>query len=96
LEVSDIHDWIRQQLQLPRDVSGVMVTHVAPSSVLYDRGLREGDVIFEVNGEPVSSVRQFQAQVRKVKSGQLLRLYTGRWDPALRRWLKSFVIARVP
>jgi serine protease Do len=46
---------IARQLDLDRDVKGVVITDVDPSSAAADAGLREGDVIQQVNGKPVRS-----------------------------------------
>lgn len=46
--------WMRKQ-------KGILVVAVTPGSVASSAGLRSGDVIYEFNGVPVPTVRDFQA-----------------------------------
>jgi S1-C subfamily serine protease len=66
---------IRSGHGLPANVSGIVVTNVAPTSPLYDQRVRPGDVITEVNGQSVGSPGDFERLVKGVKSGTFLRLY---------------------
>lgn len=61
-----------RQLGLPGSTSGVVVTDIDPSSPLASAGLRRGDVIQEVNHQPVKSVAQFEEAVRKAGGNPLL------------------------
>jgi len=61
-----------RQLGLPGATSGVVVTSISPSSPLVDAGLREGDVIQEVNHQPVKTVSQLEEAVRKAGKSPLL------------------------
>lgn len=63
---------------LPDGLGGVLVTSVEADSPLYEEGLgdqRIQKVITEVNGEPVSNVKEFDAAVAEVPSGNRVRLY---------------------
>jgi len=40
---------------VPRNVQGAVVTQIDPSSAAADAGLKEGDVIMEINKHPVRS-----------------------------------------
>ena len=53
-------------------MTGVVVTDVDPSSPLASAGLRQGDVIQEVNHQPVRNVTQFQEAIRKAGDAPLL------------------------
>jgi len=57
---------IAQQLGVPADTHGVVVTDVDPSSAAAEAGLQRGDVIEEVNRQPVATVDQYN---RAVKAG---------------------------
>jgi serine protease Do len=47
-----------------RAKSGLVVEDVAPASAASEAGIREGDVIVEVNRQPVNDVSQFQEAVK--------------------------------
>lgn len=67
---------------LPEDLEGVWITSVSPTSPLWDEGIRNDGVIYvvtEVNGRPVSSVRDFETAVEAVPAGSRLRLYVRRF-----------------
>jgi serine protease Do len=61
-----------RQLGLPASTSGVVVTDINPSSPLASAGLRTGDVILEVNHQPVRNVAQLEEAVRKAGPNPLL------------------------
>jgi len=61
-----------RQLGLPGSTSGVVVTDISQSSPLVNAGLRTGDVIQEVNHQPVKTVSQLEAAVRKAGKNPLL------------------------
>jgi serine protease Do len=60
------------QLGLSPPTAGVVVTDVNPSSPLASAGLRQGDVIQEVNHQPVKNVAQFQEAIHKAGDNVLL------------------------
>jgi len=55
-------------------VEGVLVLKVAPDSPAGDAGLRPGDVIRSVNRQPVRSVAELEAAVKKSSDGLLLNI----------------------
>jgi serine protease Do len=55
MTVEPITPDIARQLQLDRDAKGVVITGVDPSGAAASAGLREGDVIQQVNGKSVDS-----------------------------------------
>jgi serine protease Do len=61
-----------RQLGLPAATTGVIVTDINPSSPLASAGLRRGDVIQEVNHQPVKNVAQLEEAVRKAGQNPLL------------------------
>ncbi|MGE0862399.1 MAG: DegQ family serine endoprotease [Vicinamibacterales bacterium] len=52
---------IADQLELDRDAEGVVITDVDPSGAAASAGLREGDVIEQVNGRTVRTTEQLRA-----------------------------------
>ncbi|GBC60886.1 peptidase [Desulfonema ishimotonii] len=52
------------------DEKGLLVTQVRSGGKADQAGIREGDLILEVNREPVSSVGDYRREMRKTDSGQ--------------------------
>jgi serine protease Do len=61
-----------KQLGLPVSTTGVVVANIAPSSAVAMSGLRRGDVIQEINHQPVKNVEQAQEALSKAGSNVLL------------------------
>ena len=57
---------LANRLEVPRDTDGVVVTDVDPDGRAADAGLREGDVIRQVDGKAVHSA----AELRSALSGK--------------------------
>ena len=55
----------RQSLNLPEDVTGVIVTEVQPGSPAAEKGLQRGDVIVEADRQQVSDPNMVAEAVRK-------------------------------
>jgi Do/DeqQ family serine protease len=63
---------------LPQSARGVVITDVDPDSGAADAGLQRGDVIEEVNRQPVASPGEFEAALKKAgKQSVLLRARRG-------------------
>jgi serine protease Do len=67
---SDLTSGVRQQLNVPASVHGVVVEHVASGSPADLAGLQSGDVIMEVDRHPVDSVDSFMSEVQSIPAGQ--------------------------
>jgi serine protease Do len=52
----------------------VLITKVEPSSLAHAEGLREGDLIKEVNRAEVTSVGEFTSALARVKRGDTVLL----------------------
>lgn len=61
---------LRQQLQLPAGTEGVVITDVDPNSQAAGAGLQQGDIIVQVNRQPVNTVAQFNTAIRTGASRQ--------------------------
>jgi serine protease Do len=77
VEVANLTPETAQQLNLPPTTTGVVVTEVNPSSPMADSGLRKGDVIQEVNHQPVKNVSEFENALRKDGKDPLLLVNRG-------------------
>jgi serine protease Do len=78
IAVTDITDDIRTALKLPKDVQGAVITDIDSDSAAAKAGLREGDVIQDVNKQPVKSAKDLVAISKKLKPNEkiLIRFYS--------------------
>lgn len=75
ISVEELTERNRMFYRIPDDVSGVLVKNVDPKSNAFSKGLRQGDVITEINGEAIESVKDFKTAVSKIKSKDMVSLY---------------------
>ena len=68
--LSDMTPDVRDQLQLPSNVKGAVVTNVVPGSPADNAGLSSGDVIQEVDRKPVNSAADAQRDFSNVPQGK--------------------------
>jgi serine protease Do len=61
-------------IAVERGAKGLVITDVSPDSRAADAGLQEGDVIVEVNRQPVQSADELRAAVRKTTNRPVLLL----------------------
>ncbi|MFP4531082.1 MAG: Do family serine endopeptidase [Desulfobacterales bacterium] len=77
IEVSNISPDMAERFNLDsRD--GVIVVNVAADSKAGQAGIRKGDIIKEVNHQPVESVSDYEAIVGEVEEGETLQFYIKR------------------
>jgi serine protease Do len=76
--VADLTDDIRSALNLPKDVQGSVIAEIDTDSPAGKAGLREGDVIQEVNKQPVKNAKDLVAISKKLKPNEkiLMRVYS--------------------
>jgi serine protease Do len=72
--VQDLTQDARQQMQIPSRVNGAVVANVRPGSPADDAGLAPGDVILEVDRQPVSNAEQFVNDVHAHSGKDVLLL----------------------
>ena len=77
VEVTDLDSQVRRQMGIPANIRGALVTNVDPSSSAAE-GLRPGDVILEINRQPVKSSDDAIRLSKGLKSDRvLLRVWSG-------------------
>lgn len=64
---------------------GVLITQVSPFSEAARKGIQAGDIILEINRNKVTSVREFQQALRRIKSGEPIMLLMRREREGLSR-----------
>ena len=70
--VADLDLASRAELKVPERVNGALVSQVQPDSAAYEAGLRAGDVITEINRQPVKNSAQAVAACEKPADKQML------------------------
>jgi serine protease Do len=74
LAVQSLTPDIRQQLNLPSDIQGVVVSNVDPGSPAAVADIQQGDVIEEVNHKPVHTMDEYQAAASSIGDQPVLLL----------------------
>jgi serine protease Do len=82
LSVADITPALRQRFDLEDD-SGVIVTGVEPGSLADEAGIRPGDVVMEIDREPVTNVRDYEKSLEKAGNAPHLLLLLKRGGQSL-------------
>jgi serine protease Do len=72
VDVGDITPQIRDELQLPARIKGAVITSVEPDSPSAKQGLREGDVILDLNSKPVSNAKEAVKLSEDIKGPKVL------------------------
>ncbi|MFQ5602358.1 MAG: DegQ family serine endoprotease [bacterium] len=76
--VRALDDQRAQRFGFNPDEQGVVITEIRSGSAAFRAGLRQGDLIKEINRKPVTSVRQFSEIVAKLNSGEKVLIYVKR------------------
>jgi serine protease Do len=70
--VADLDQSIRRELNIPANIQGAVVTEVNPNSASYEAGLRNGDVITEINRQPIRNAQDAIDNTNKANADQTL------------------------
>jgi serine protease Do len=70
--VGDLGSQARQELKVPDSVQGALVMEVGPDSNSADAGLQQGDVIVEINRQPVNNAKEAVRLCTQAKGDQIL------------------------
>jgi serine protease Do len=88
LDLQDLTAALAERFKL-RESKGVLIAKVEPNSLAQAEGLREGDLIKEVNRMEVSTVGEFRSAIARSKRGDTLLLRVLRENRAFYVVLKS-------
>jgi serine protease Do len=81
VEVTDLDSQVRRQFGIPANIRGALVTNVDPNSNAAE-GLRPGDVILEINRQPVKNAEDAIRLSKGLKNDRvLLRVWSGGAGP---------------
>jgi len=84
LTLSPVTDEMREQMSLPADAEGLVITAVDVASEAYAKGLREGDLVTEAGQQPVARIADLETQIEAARDGgrqSLLLLVRRGGDP---------------
>jgi serine protease Do len=77
VEVTDLQPSLRRQFNVPSQMQGAVVVNVDPNSPAASAGLQPGDVILEINREPVTTADEAIERSQNLKSQRtLLRVWS--------------------
>jgi serine protease Do len=80
LTVQTLTSDLAENLGLDRNLKGVVVTQVDPGGPAAEAGLRRGDVILEVNRQPVKDVDAYRKAIKAVGKGKSVLFLVRRGD----------------
>jgi len=89
IEVQSLDRQTARELGLDSKVQGVVVVSVEPDSPADHAGLRQGDVIREVNRKPIKSVKDFEKAASSVEKNEHVLLLVNRSGNSLFLSLKA-------
>ena len=69
VEVRNITPELKKEYKLLKGEEGVVITGVGRESPVYKVGMSAGDVIKEIEGEPIKDLNDFKAAMEKIKPG---------------------------
>ncbi len=82
--VGEITEQVREQLQLPPRIKGALITSIDPDSPSARQGLREGDIILELDRKPVVDADSAVKLSEEIKGPKVLVLI---WRDGRTRYL---------
>ncbi|MGD9332307.1 MAG: DegQ family serine endoprotease [Desulfobacterales bacterium] len=74
LRVRDIEPEIAERLGLDENQKGVVVTGVDPQSKTGEAGIRQGDVLIEINRKPIASLEDYRKQIARIDPGDTVQM----------------------
>ena len=87
LRAEDLTPELARYYGLP-DISGVIITQVENNSPADEAGLRQGDIILEIDQEPINDLAQFNRKIEAYKAGDTILFLVKRQGMSLYLTLK--------
>jgi serine protease Do len=75
LNVRTLDEQFRRSAKLPAGMAGVIVSRVEPMSPAFDAQIQQGQVLLEINRQPVRSVEEFDRMVAGAGAGDVLTCF---------------------
>jgi serine protease Do len=73
--VREIDVELATRFNLPKDMQGVVVSRVDPMGPAYEAEIERGNILLEINRQPVHSIEDFRRLTAHARSGEVLALY---------------------
>ncbi len=73
--VREIDVELAARFNLPKDLQGVVVSRVDPMGPAFDAEIERGNILLEINRQPVHSIDDFRRLTANARSGEVLALY---------------------
>jgi len=73
--VREIDADFASRFNLPKDMHGVVVSRVDPAGPAFDADIERGNILIEINRQPVRSIDDFRRLTANARSGEVLALY---------------------
>lgn len=93
IEVAELDGATRRSFQIPGEVEGVVVADVSVRGDAYEKGMRPGMVILEVNRQAVASLGDYQAIIEGVEDNEIVAFYV--WARTQAGEARTFITFRV-
>jgi S1-C subfamily serine protease len=75
LEVRDLDAAVARRVSVPSSMRGLLVSSVEPLGAAEEAGMERGDILLEVNRQPVRSVAEYHRLIGAVQEGEVLAFY---------------------
>jgi serine protease Do len=72
--IADMDDGVRQAINAPKELQGAVIVDLDPNSTMRQAGLREGDVIREVNKHPIKNAQELATLSQSLKENERVLL----------------------
>lgn len=89
LMVEEISPQIAHRLQLNTETNGVVITAIQPGSSADSAGLQQGDVISEINRQPVLNLEDYKSAISNLSDQQPALLLVNRQGVPIFMTLKA-------